>query len=124
MSFNAFHSSQNHQTLHMRVNVPRIIRIASDNGTSVEIGRQNKRLGDDPLHHGHGLALPAGYQFAALHMVHPWIKLIREIPVQIHVIGVLPARVVLQGIAVALLKQKPNKAHRCITILLLQKESM
>lgn len=83
--------------------IPRIVWIAGNNGTTMQISGENKGLSCDPCHHGYCLILPASRHVSPAKVITRRIKLIGKVSVQIDVVGILSARKVFQRAALALL---------------------
>ena len=63
-----------------------VIWIACYHGTTMEIGRENPRLGQDPVDHGDSLWLSIGHQGGVAHI--SWSPDVRKVSVEVNLIGI------------------------------------
>lgn len=99
-------------------NIPRIIGIAGNYSTTMKISGEHKRLVRDPGHHSHCFILATLQdRNTLLELAESSVKLIGEVPIQVNMIGVFPAREVLLGLAFTLLKQIVSRTTRGLATL-------
>ena len=79
--------------------------VGGDHGPAVKVGREHEGVPLDPVHGGQGLRLSALLQ--SPEVVLRLVKLLGEVPVQVHIVGVVPPGPVVvavpgpgQGVAV------------------------
>ena len=83
-----------------------VVRVAGNDRTTMQVGRQHERIVQDPVHHGHRFRLAVPHALMARTLI---VEPVREIAIQIHIRRIVAAHVVWRRFTDTFLEKREKR---------------